>query len=460
MARTNLEIDLLGTLRSTIHGRVIGPTDADYDAARTVMYGGIDLHPAVIVKVADVDDVRTVIGIARETGLELAVRSGGHSIPGHSVTEGGVVLDLSDLKAIELDLPTKTVWADAGLTAIELTNATQEHGLAVGFGDTGSVGIGGITLGGGVGFLARKFGLTIDSLLAADIVTADGDMLRVDAESHPDLFWAIRGGGGNFGVVVRFRYQLHDVGTVVGGLIIQPATPLTIAGFIEAAEDAPEELSGIANVMPAPPLPFLPPEQRGKLVIFGLLVCVGDVEAGQRAFQPFRDLATPLADMLRPMPYPQIYPPEDASYHPLAISRNLFVDHIDEPVARTIVDHLAASDAPVRVAQLRVLGGAVARVPSDATAYAHRQRRIMVNIASFHDGTPEGLARRSAWVDGFATALDQGEPGAYVNFVGDEGEAGVRSAYPGPTWDRLVEVKRRYDPTNLFHRNQNIPPAR
>jgi FAD/FMN-containing dehydrogenase len=458
MAITQTRPLSIDALRSSLRGRVITPTDGNYDAARTLMYGGFDLHPAVIAKVAGDDDVHKVIGVARETGLELAVRSGGHSIAGQSEVEGGIVIDLSDMKTIDIDLPSQTVWAEAGLTALELTKATQEHGLVVGFGDTGSVGIGGITLGGGVGYLSRKWGLTIDSLLVADTVTADGELLRVDADSHPDLFWAIRGGGGNFGVVTRFRYQLHEVGQVVGGMIMLPATPETVEGFIRAAEDAPDELSAIANVMPAPPMPFIPADARGKLGIFGLLVHVGDVEGGQRALAPFRALATPIADMLRPMAYAEIYPPEDPHYHPLAVSHNMFIDHVDAATAKTIIDLLAASDAPMRAAQLRVLGGAVARVPDDATAYAHRSSRIMVNIAAFHDGTPENLAKRSKWVADFAASLDQGDSGAYVNFVGDEGEGRVHAAYPGATWDRLVEVKRRYDPTNLFHRNENIPP--
>ena len=444
-------------LRASIHGRVIAPDDPEYDKARTVVAGGIDRHPAVIVRVADAEDVATVIALARETGLELAVRSGGHSGAGHCVTEGGIVLDLADMKALDIDVPGRTAWAETGLTAAEYSNAVAAHGLATGFGDTGSVGIGGITLGGGVGYLVRKYGLTIDSLIAADIVTADGQQLRVDAENHPDLFWAIRGGGGNFGVATRFHYRLADVGSFVGGLLILPATPEVVAGFIAAAEAAPEELSTIANVMPCPPMPFVPEEQHGKLVVLAILAYAGDTEAGQLALAPFRALATPLADMLKPMPYPEIYPPDDDEYHPLAIARTMFVDRIDLPVAETIVEHLEASDAAMRVAQLRVLGGAMARVPADATAFAHRSSRIMVNVASFYEG-PEDKDQRATWVDGLVAALQQDDRGAYVNFLVDEGEERIRAAYPGSTWDRLAAVKARYDPTNVFRLNQNIPP--
>jgi FAD/FMN-containing dehydrogenase len=411
----------------------------------------------VIIRPANADEVAQVVALARDTGLELAVRSGGHSGAGHSVSDGGITLDLSAMRALEIDPERRTAWAQTGLTAAEYTNAAGAQGLATGFGDTGSVGIGGITLGGGIGFLARKHGLTIDDLLAAEVVTADGRLLRADAENHPDLFWALRGGGGNFGVATRFHYRLHPVGTVVGGMLILPATPEVIAGFIAEAEAAPEELSGIGNVMVAPPMPFLPAEVHGRLVVLALLVYAGEVDAGERALAPFRRLATPIADMLRPMPYPEIYPPEEEDYHPTAVGHTMFVDSIDRDVAGTILEHLQASDAPVRVAQLRVLGGAMARVPVEATAFAHRQSRIMVNLAAFYQG-PEDRLVREAWVADFAAALQQGDTGAYVGFVNDEGPDRVRQAYPGSTWDRLAEVKRRYDPANLFRLNHNVPP--
>ena len=448
----------IADLRARIHGRVIEPGDDGYDAARVVTMGGIDRRPRVIVQVADVDDVVEVIALARATGLPLAVRSGGHSGAGHGVVDDGIVLDLRNLDAIDIDVDGRTAWAEAGITAAEYTTATAAHGLATGFGDTGSVGVGGITLGGGVGYLVRKYGLTIDSLLAADIVTADGERLRVDAEHHPDLFWAIRGGGGNFGVATRFQFRLHPVASTVGGMLILPATADTVAGFIAAAEAAPDELSTIANVMPCPPMPFVPEAEHGKLVIFALMTYAGETEAGERAMAPFRAVATPIADLLKPQPYPDMYPPEDDSYHPTAISRTMFVDRIDLPVAETIMDFLERSDASMRVAQLRVLGGAMARVPAEATAFAHRTSPIMINVAIFWEG-PDDKPVREAWVADFSAALQQGDTGVYVNFLADEGEARVRDAYPGSTWDRLAAIKARYDPTNLFRLNQNIPPA-
>ena len=278
-------------LRGELRGRVIEPDDAGYDEARAVANGAIDRRPAAIVRVADAADVARVISLARETGMELAVRSGGHSAAGHGVSEGGIVLDLADMKALDIDADGRTAWAETGLTAGEYTAAADAHGLATGFGDTGSVGIGGITLGGGIGFLVRKHGMTIDDLLAAEVVTADGELLHVDAETHPDLFWAIRGGGGNFGVATRFRFRLHELGPIVGGMLMLPATPEVVVGFLAEAEAAPEELSTIANVMPAPPMPFVPAEHHGRLIVMALMVYAGETEAGQRAIAPFRSLA-------------------------------------------------------------------------------------------------------------------------------------------------------------------------
>jgi FAD/FMN-containing dehydrogenase len=443
-------------LRATFRGPVIVPGDDEYDRARAIFYGGFDRKPAAILRVQDSTDVARAIRLARDSGLELAVRSGGHSNAGFGVTEGGIVVDLSQMKALTFDAAERRAWAETGLTAIEYTRAASEHNLATGFGDTGSVGIGGITLGGGVGYLVRKHGLTIDDLLAAEVVTAGGEILQVDADHHPDLFWAIRGGGGNFGVATRFQYRLHELDRVHGGMLVLPATPETISGMIAAAEAAPEELSAIINVMKAPPMPFLPPEAHGKLIIMALLLYAGPLEDAERAIAPFKALATPLADMLHPMRYPEIYPPEDPSYHPTGAVHTFFMDNLDRNVAETIVDRLQASTAMMAVAQLRVLGGAMARVPAEATAFAHRGRRIMANVAALV-ANPADVQTQQAWADSFAADLS-GRPGAYVNFLANEGEERVREAYPGATWDKLAAVKRSYDPTNLFRLNQNISP--
>jgi FAD/FMN-containing dehydrogenase len=445
-------------LREQVDGRVITPADPGYDQARQVFYGGFDRHPQVIVQAADAGDVATVVTLARNSGLELAVRSGGHSPAGHGVLDGGIVLDLGAMKALDLDAEARTAWAEPGLTAGAYTTAAAERGLATGFGDTASVGIGGLTLAGGVGYLVRKHGLTIDDLLAAEVVTADGEVLHSDQRSHPELFWALRGGGGNLGVVTRLQFRLHPLAQVVGGMLVLPATPEVVAGFVAAAQAAPEELSTIANVMPAPPLPFLPAAQHGKPVVMGMLCYAGEVDAGQRALAPLRALATPLADLVRPMPYPGMYPPEEEGFHPTAVVHTMFLDRVDGEVAGTVLERLGASDAVLRVAQLRVLGGAMARVPAEATAFAHRGSPIMATVVCFYQG-PADKPGRQAWLEGFAAALGQGDDGAYSGFLGEDGPARVHQAYPGSTWDRLVQVKARYDPTNLFRHNHNVPAA-
>jgi len=445
-------------LRDDFDGRVTAPEDAGYDQARKLFYGKFDRRPAAIIRPTGPGEVAQVVGLARETGLPLAVRSGGHSLAGHSVAEGGIVLDLSEMTALELDLERRTAWAQTGLTAGAYTATVGAHGLATGFGDTGSVGIGGLTLGGGVGFLVRKHGLTIDNLLAAELVTADGRVLEVDDQRHPDLFWAIRGGGGNFGVATRFQYRLHELPSIVGGMLILPGSAEVIEGLVAAAEAAPEALSAIANIMVAPPMPFLPPQAHGKLIVMALLAYAGDGEAGERAVAPFRALAEPLADMVQPMPYAGLFEPAEDMEVVEESARTMFLDAVDRATAETIVEHLQASTAMMAVAQLRVLGGAMARVPMEATAFAHRQRRIMAGVGSVYELAQDRPAQE-AWADGFAAALRQGDPGVYVNFLGDEGPERVREAYPKPTWDRLAEIKRRYDPDNLFRLNQNIPPT-
>ncbi|HKW41856.1 MAG TPA: FAD-dependent oxidoreductase [Gemmatimonadales bacterium] len=399
-------------LAGSLKGQVILPDSDAYDDTRRVFIGDVDRRPTAIVRAANPSDVARVIEFAARSGVELAVRCGGHSAAGYCTTDSGVVLDLRDLREIDIDVAAQTVWAGGGLSALDLTNATGGDCLAVGFGDTGSVSIGGITLGGGIGFQVRKHGLTVDSMLAAEVVTADRHLHQVDAEREQELFWALRGGGGNFGVVTKFKYSMHDVSRVFGGLVVLPGTPEVIEGFIAAAEAAPEELSAIANIMPAPPMPFLPEHLHGKLVVFGFLVYLGDPSAGARAAAPFRALAIPLADMLKPMAYPEIYPPEDPGYRPKPVQHTMFLERVDEPAARTIVDYLNASDAMLRAAQLRVLGGAMARVPVGATAFAHRQSRICAVLVNFYDGTPEDRAHRQAWVDDFARAMYQGDDGA------------------------------------------------
>jgi len=448
----------VGELRGSVRGRVITPGEEDYDEARTLFYGGMDRRPAAVVRVADAGDVARVIAFARDHGVELAVRSGGHSTAGHSTTDGGVVIDLSAMKALEIDQDGRTAWAETGLTAGDYSAAVGEHGLATGFGDTGTVGIGGITLGGGVGFLVRRHGLTVDSLLAAEVVTADGQRLVVDEQEHPDLFWALRGGGGNLAVATRFRFRLHEVRSVLGGMLFLPATPAVITDLVAEGEAAEDDLSLIANVVTAPPMPFLAPEHHGRPVVMVLLAHAGPEATAERVVGRLRSLATPLADLVDRIPYAGMFPPEENDFHPTAAGRTMYADSFDRARAERVLEALEASSAMMSVTQLRVLGGAAARVPDEATAYAHRSRRLMINVAALF-ADPAERTTHEAWVQDLSAGLADGRPGAYVNFLGDDGAERIREAYPGPTWDRLVEVKRRYDPANLFRLNHNITPG-
>jgi FAD/FMN-containing dehydrogenase len=448
----------ISDLRATLNGNVIGPDDRRYDVMRRVFFTGFDRRPAAIVRVGDASEVARVVTLARQTGAELAVRSGGHSLAGHGTSEGGIVLDLSRMDAVDIDADGRAAWAQTGVMAGNYTRATGKRGLATGLGDTGSVGLGGITLAGGIGFLVRKHGLTIDDVLAAEVVTADGELLDVDEHAHPDLFWALRGGGGNFGVVTRLRLRLHEIDQVVGGMLLLPASADVITGLVAAAAAAPDDLSVIANVLKAPPLPFIPQQQHGKPVVMAVMVYAGTPAAGEKAIAPVRALATPLADMVRPIRYPEMYAGSEATGPAFDAGTNMLVDGLSRVGAETILAHLDTATAALAAVQLRVLGGAVARVANDATAFGHRQAKLMVNIAA-KDQRVEARAEHEKWVMGLVDALSGGitTPG-YVGFIGEEGEKGVRRAYPPATLKRLAQVKHRYDPDNLFRLNLNVAP--
>jgi FAD/FMN-containing dehydrogenase len=456
MASTSQYIQI-DDLRAHLSGELITLDDPGYDDARTVFFKGVDRHPLAVARVADAEDIVRVVSFAREGGLELAVRSGGHSYAGHGTSEGGIVIDLSRMKGIEIDGNGRTAWVETGITAGDYTATTSKRGLVTGLGDTGSVGIGGITLAGGIGFLARKNGLTIDDLLAADVVTADGELVRASESSEPDLFWAIRGAGGNFGVATRLRLRLHEISEIVGGMLILPATPEVITDFLEAAEAAPEELSTIANVTLAPPMPFIPEAAHGKPILIGQMAYVGPVEQGDAVFAPFRALVEPYADMLRPMRYPELYdgPEQEVRF---ASGANFFADSLEPGAPEAILEQLPQSAALMKAVQLRVLGGVLARVPNDATAFAHRDRRLFVNVAAMYADAAERESH-DTWVARLADSLGKDGAGGYVGFLGDEDESAIRAAYPGSTWDRLRQLKGRYDPDNLFRLNHNIPPG-
>jgi FAD/FMN-containing dehydrogenase len=449
----------ISILRSTLNGKVIGADDPRYDEVRRVFLTGLDRRPAAVIRATDASDVARVVTMAREAGAELAVRSGGHSLAGYGTSDGGIVLDLSAMDAVEIDADGRSAWAQTGITAGDYTRRTGLYGLTTGLGDTPSVGLGGITLGGGVGFLVRKTGLTIDDLLAAEVVTADGHLLRADERTHPDLFWALRGGGGNFGVATRFRLRLHEIDEVVGGMLLLPATAEVIDGLVAAAEAAPAELSMIANVLKAPPLPFVPAEHHGKPVVMIQMVYAGGADAGGRAIAPIRGLATPFMDMVRPIHYPEIYPEVEGPRPAFAGGTNVLVGALPAGAGDTILAHLETATAPMAAVQLRVLGGAMAQVADDATAFGHRGAKLMVNVAVMFQRAEE-RAEHEAWAADVVRAMSDGPvTPAYLGFVGDEGQDGVRRAYPAATLERLAQVKRRYDPDNLFRRNLNVLPG-
>ncbi|HEX6134081.1 MAG TPA: FAD-binding oxidoreductase [Longimicrobiales bacterium] len=453
----SMESTLVAELRAAVTGVVLVPGDAAYDAARTVYFTAADFRPDVIVRAADAEDVARVVTLAREAGAGLSVRNGGHSLAAHGVRDGGIVLDVRGLSSIAIDAAGRRARAGAGLTAGEYTAAVGAHGLATGFGDAPSVGIGGITLAGGVGFLHRRHGMTIDQLIGAEVVTADGTIVRADAASHPDLFWAIRGGGGNFGVVTQLEFALQPVERVLGGMMILPATPERLVELLEQAYAAPDDLSLIVAVMPAPPMPFIPADAHGTMIMMIHLVHA-DIAAGERFVAQLRALATPLLDAVRPMRYPEIYHSEGDPPHPAAVALHTrFIDSLDVDAAATLFDRLRTGTAPMRVAQFRPLGGALARVSSDATAFAHRNRHFIANVGAMYQ-QPEQRAEHALWAAAAAAELEQSVPGAYVGFLDGSGASRIREAYPDATWDRLVRIKQQYDPTNLFDGNHNIAP--
>ena len=446
-------------LRAALRGEVVAPGDPDYDSARLVVNAAVDRRPALIIRAADSADVALAVSLARTEGLELAIRGGGHSFAGHGTTDGGLVLDMSRMRALHVDPQRRIAWAQAGLTAGQYTAETARHRLTTGFGDTGSVGIAGLTLGGGIGWLVRKHGLTIDDLLAVELVTADGEHLDVDDERHPDLFWALRGGGGNFGVVTRLKYRLHEIDTILGGLLVLPASAGTLESFIAAAEAAPDELSTIAILARLPPLPFVDAHHHGQLALMVRVAYAGDPERGQQALAPLRALATPLADAIAPMPYQQMYPAEgpDPARARMA-TRSMFLDELDPRAAARIHDRMHAQPSPTAAVQIRVLGGAMARVPADASAFAHRDRSMMVTFVANHQDVDQA-ASHEVWVADSLAALSPPADGVHVSFLGAEGTARIHDAYPGQTYERLAAIKRRYDSANLFRVNQNIAPG-
>jgi FAD/FMN-containing dehydrogenase len=452
----------LGELAQALRGELIRPGDTGYDEHRSIWNGAHDRKPALIIRCRGVADVLKAVEFARSEGLPLAVRGGGHSIPGFSTVDHGLVLDLSLMNAVHVDPDRRTVTAQGGCLWSDVDAEAQAFGLAVTGGLISTTGIAGFTLGGGIGWLVRRFGLTCDNLVGADIVTADGRYLHVSEQEHPELLWALRGGGGNFGVVTSFEFRMHEVGpTVFAGLVFYRGEEAesVLRGFRTAVTDVPDELSMVVNLTTAPPAPFLPEEVHGKPIIAVLGLWSGRPEDGDAATRPFRGLAPVVVDLFGPMPYVGMQSMLDALY-PRGIwnyFRSAFFSDLDDATAGAI--RSAYSRVPNGLSELHIhhLGGAMGRVPSDATAFATRDREFLFNVVA---RTPDAAGYDTA-VEWARAATDALGPDAtsYVNFTGEASEDRVRASYPPDTYARLVAVKDRYDPTNMFRLNQNIQPS-
>ena len=451
--------DQLEALRSRLAGQLITPGSADFDAARKVVNVNVDRRPLAIVRAADPPDVAAAVRFAGRRGLPLAVRSGGHSLGHYSVIDDGVVVDLSGMKRVSIDPEARVARVQAGATSGDLAGPAHAHGLALSTGDTHSVGMGGLTTGGGIGFMVRKYGLAIDNLLAAQAVTAAGEIVTASASEHPDLFWAIRGGGGNFGIVTEFTYRLASVGHILGGELLLPASREVIRGYLDYVAAAPDDLTTIANLTHAPPAPFVPEERVGELVLSILVCWTGGVTEGERALAPLRALATPVADTVHLIPYPDIYKLTAHQADPHGVSiRSMFADELSDAALDAMLAAVQHATSPFSMVQLRGLGGAVARVGGDATAFAHRDRRYFVAIIGLWLDAAEDPAPHRAWTEALWRAIRPEGSGVYVNFLENEGADRVRDAYPPATYARLAEIKRKYDPRNVFRFNQNILP--
>ena len=445
------------TLRARLAGHLITAGDAGYDEARQTLYA--TRRPLAVVRAANARDVAAAVTFARDRDLPLAVRSGGHSLAAYSVVDDAVVVDLSRMKRVRVDPQTRIARVQAGATSGDLAGPAHEHDLALSTGDTASVGMGGLTTGGGIGFMVRKHGLAIDSLLSAQVVTADGAIVTASETEHPDLFWAIRGGGGNVGIVTEFTYRLAPVGRVLAGMLLLPASRAVLRGYLDLAAAAPDDLTTIANLQFAPPAPFVPADRVGEPVLAIIVCWTGTVADGDRALAPLRALATPVADTIAEIPYPKIYAYTDhqAAPHGAAI-RSMFADDLSDAALDAALAALRDATSPYSLIQFRALGGAMARVSPDATAFAHRERRFFLAIIAIWLDAAEDAAPHAAWTNALWQTVRPEGAGVYVNFLEREGPDRVRNAYPPVTYARLAEIKRRYDPGNLFRFNQNVPP--
>jgi FAD/FMN-containing dehydrogenase len=454
----------IAELAQTLRGQLIRPGDPSYDEARSIWNGAHDRRPALIVRCAGTADVIRAVEFALSEHLLVAVRGGGHSIPGFSTCDGGIVIDLSPMKGVVVDPEGRTATAQTGLTWSEFDHETQVFGLATTGGLVSSTGIAGFTLGGGIGWLMRKHGLTCDNLVGADVVTADGCLVRASEDENPDLFWGIRGGGGNFGIATSFDYRLHPVGpTAFGGPLFYPGE---LAGDIlrfyrDWAPSAPDELTTLVSLATAPPAPFIPEEWHGRRIVIVPGLWAGDADEGASAMQPLRELGEPVADLVGPIPYVAMQTLLDALWGPGA--HNYFkagwMRALDDHAIDTLVSFHENASSPKSEIHVHQMGGAVSRVPADATAFGDRNGDFLLNIIA-STFTADGFTEAVQWAQDLHAAIEPSlSGGSYVNFLPEEGEQRVRASYGEQTFARLQTLKNEYDPSNLFHLNQNVPPS-
>jgi len=450
--RMRLDASALRAFAAGLRGALITPADARYDAARRVWNGHIDRRPALIVRCAGADDVARAVNFSRAAGLPLSVRGGGHSLAGFAVREAGLVIDLSRMKGIAVDAQNQTARAEPGLTLKELIAATQPHGLVTTTGIVSDTGLAGLTLGGGVGWLEGRFGLACDNVLAFEVVTADGRLRRASPSEHPDLYWALRGGGGNFGVVTVFEYQLHRLGQVLAGMVVHPMPRArdVLRFYRDFTAQAPDELTVYAALLTSPD---------GHPVV-ALLVCYsGELDDGQRVLAPLRQFGPPLADLIRPMDYLDAIQLIDGGNPPghCYYEKGCSLARLTDEAIDALVSAGAAMTSPLSAVLLQRMHGAASRVLPSATAFALRGEDY---LALFVAQWPAGNgAAHIAWSQAARAAMHPfASQGTYVNFMAADESDRVRAAY-GPNYERLVAVKNRYDPTNIFQHNQNIRPS-
>ena len=440
-------------------GRLLWPDDPDYATAKLTENRSFDAtRPALIARAADYEDVAAVVAFSRSEGLRLAVRSGGHSVAGHSTGDGVVVLDLAELNALEIDAQTRTASVGPGVAAGDYTKEAWRYGLATSFGDTGSVGLGGLVTGGGIGWLVRRDGLTIDSLVGAEVITADGRRVTVNGDENADLFWAIRGGGGNFGVVVRYDLRLHPIENVVHGTLLLRASPEVLGSMLQLGIAARDELTLMPSVMAIPAMDEIPIAEHGKPGLIIDLLWSGRPVDAPSAIAPFRALGSVLYDDVAEKPYPAVYRDRTGERNGWTAS-TIFLDGLDAQTVDIILRHLVDAPPGQCLAHFRILGGAAGRVPIDATAFGWRDRHLLLwVIADYGEPDPVAVESHTTWASEFRQHLSSRGSGRFVSFAAGDDAGTVESAYPPATWARLREIKRRYDPDNVFRHNHNIPP--